>query len=231
MATIRSRPRLDDIGEKPAARLRRPSILLLVLFSAALAACATGPDPQADQSFLTDQPCAAPCWQGLELGSSTKGATLSLLPTLPFVDAGSIVDKATTWKSDAAAREVSFGCVHPRSGNCGNAIFSGDRLRWLELSVGYALTLRMAVTKLGAPTHVDYSTGNNQGCSVTGAWPQRKIGVVLDGLADRVCQSLRMGQGMPGEVKATSVYYTDATTLESGPAACCGRLAWPGFSD
>ena len=42
------------------------------------------PDKLADQTFLTDQPCAAPCWHGLELGSSTKGAALSLLPVLIF---------------------------------------------------------------------------------------------------------------------------------------------------
>lgn len=206
-------------------------MLLLLLLSAVLAACSTGLDPQADKSFLTDQPCAAPCWQGLELGSSTKGAALSLLPTLPFVNAASIVDKATTWPGDAAAREVSFGCVHPRSNNCGNAIFSGDRMRWLELSVDYSLTLRMVVGKIGAPTHVDYSAGNNQGCSVTTAWPTKNIAVVLDGLSDSVCQALRMGQSIPAELKVTSLYYTDAQTLQAGPASCCGRLAWPGFSD
>src|SRR4051812_9996300 len=173
-----------------------------LLLAAALAACAqAAPDKLADQTFLTDQPCAAPCWHGLELGSSTKGAALSLLPTLPFVDGASIKDQTITWQGDAAASKITFGCVHPPSSNCGNAIFTGDRLRWLEASVGYALTLKQVVAKIGAPTRLDYTLGLDSGCNVTGAWPTKNIGVVLNGLTGSVCENLRMGLGIPPDVK------------------------------
>ena len=227
MSKINARQDIDGGAGKLARPLGGLALLVLMFVGAA---CSSGPDPKADQSFLTDEPCAAPCWHGLELGTSTKAQALSLLPTLAFVNAGSIADRATTWQGDNSARQVTFGCVHPRTNNCGSAIFAGDKLRWLELSVGYTLSMRMVVDKIGAPTLLDYSTGNTPGCSVTAAWPGKNIAVVLDGLGDRVCQSLGQGQGVPETLKVTSLHYTEAQILQAGPDSCCGRLAWPGFS-
>lgn len=60
-----------------------------------------------DQSLLTGQPCAAPCWQGLTPGASDRESVLRILEDASFVDQTSVqveVSKITdktriTWKS------------------------------------------------------------------------------------------------------------------------------------
>ena len=42
------------------------------------------------QSFLNDQPCAAPCWYGLVPGKSSKEEVYRVLAKLPFVDQSTI---------------------------------------------------------------------------------------------------------------------------------------------
>jgi hypothetical protein len=72
---------------------RRYSILLVAVLGLTLASCDGNPaldDPLADSSFLTQQPCAAPCWYGLEPDKSTADDVIAALRKLPFVDSGTI---------------------------------------------------------------------------------------------------------------------------------------------
>ncbi len=49
---------------------------------------------QMDKSLLTDTPCPAPCWYGLELEKSSKADVLTTLQTLSFINSNSIDESA-----------------------------------------------------------------------------------------------------------------------------------------
>jgi hypothetical protein len=63
---------------------------MLVGFSLLLTACnitsATREPQFVDRSFISDEPCASPCWYGLLLGKSTGSEVEAKLAELPFVD-------------------------------------------------------------------------------------------------------------------------------------------------
>jgi hypothetical protein len=130
-----------------------PALLLTIV----LVACSGWKnDPKADRSFITDMPCVAPCWYGLELGKSNKADVAETLKELPFIDKASIHEYGTRWLEDDYAKEFYFGCVHPRKESCGSALISNDKLMSLWLSVGYSLSIEMVVDKLGEPDYLVY---------------------------------------------------------------------------
>jgi hypothetical protein len=45
-----------------------------------------------DRSLLTDKPCMAPCWYGLDINKSTKDKVMETLKTLSFIDQNRIFE-------------------------------------------------------------------------------------------------------------------------------------------
>ena len=68
---------------------RLSSVILGAVAWLALASCNRG-DAGIDRSFITDNPCAAPCWYGLKLESSGLEEYRQKLTELPFVEQGSV---------------------------------------------------------------------------------------------------------------------------------------------
>ncbi len=122
----------------------------------ALAACG-GNDPESDHSFVTDQPCAPPCWYGLEVEKSSRAQVYDTFKQLPFVDQTHIVEAAGYWlNNNTASRYITWGCVHPREQSCGHITLVQDKLKSIDLGVGYELTFDQVVAKLGTPDYVRY---------------------------------------------------------------------------
>lgn len=71
-------------------------------------------DPLADQSFLNQQPCASPCWYGLEPDKSSAKEVYTTLSTLPFVDPTTIEEWGYIWLDDNRAKQVGFSCLHQK---------------------------------------------------------------------------------------------------------------------
>jgi hypothetical protein len=46
--------------------------------------------PKVDQSLITREPCAPPCWQGISPGETTLDQAEAILKTLPFIDRGTV---------------------------------------------------------------------------------------------------------------------------------------------
>ena len=206
---------------------------IVVLIVVMAAACSTVDDSMAVQSFKTDKPCAAPCWYGLEPGSSTKADVVAVLKQLDFVDSASIQEYSTTCLGDDHAQGISFGCVHPQTASCGGAVIFGDKLKLLTLSASSKLTVKMTVDKLGIPDYVEYGLGAQEvgGCKTVLSWPQRGIEVVVfDATNETVCRALMGGQGIPPDLRVTDLDYLAQDAFASGPAGCCPRIPWPGFA-
>lgn len=209
----------------------RYTVLLIMVVATA---CSVVNDPKADQSFTTDEPCAAPCWYGLEPDQSTKADVVAVLKQLEFVDSTSIQEYGTSWFGDDSALSINFGCVHPQNTSCGSAVISGDKLKSLGLSVDYELTMKMAVDKLGIPDYVDYGAYHQEvgGCTMTLSWPQRGIDIgMLDTKNETVCRAIRDGKGIPADLRVTDLYYSAKEAFTSSSAGCCTRISWPGFAE
>ena len=132
-----------------------PWLLALVCLSIAGAACASDASPAPrDDSFLTGDPCQAPCWYGLELNRSDPEDVRSTLRTLPFVDATSIITRPTGWYDSQDAILIEYKCVGQPEATCGGVLVSEGIIVRLSLPVQVPITLRDAVDRLGQPDFV-----------------------------------------------------------------------------
>lgn len=187
-----------------------------------------------DRSFLTGQPCSPPCWYGLILNESDEQAVYATLPQLNFIDQAAIHEWGTVWMNNENAKEIRFGCLHPRDKACGGALLSENRLKRIWLSVGYELTVQAVVQRLGAPNYVDYGAYHPEvgGCVIDLNWPQKGIAVrSLQRSSDLQCQAVGAGAGLGPDTRVNTIYYSTGEGFSSQPGGCCARIPWPGFSD
>lgn len=208
---------------------------ILLAFFATSGCGASLNDPQADHSFLTDEPCKAPCWQGLELDKSSEKEIIETLKELPFIEASTIYTYTTTWIGDEAAIGINYGCSHPPIEDyCGSLRVSRDRLKYVSLTVGYHLTLETVVGKLDPPDYIDYGPLHPEigGCDLKLYWPEQNIMVeYINEKADSVCNAIRAGKKLSPEIEVTELWYFVKESFGPSPGSCCTRIPWPGFAE
>lgn len=190
-------------------------------------------DSEADNSFLTDKPCPAPCWYHLELGISTQKDVLHTVENLPFVDNRSIKKYSGRWLNDDSAKSIDFGCIHPMKQGCGSIIISGDRMCSVWLLVNFPLTTEMIVDKLGIPDYLDYGGYHPEagGCVVDFNWPNKGItGSIIDVKRDTLCRKIQETGTIPPKIQITDISYNEKNNFNSEPPAGRIRIQWPGFS-
>ena len=209
---------------------RMCTIFILMLVSSC---SSVDSDSDIDRSFLTDEPCPAPCWYHLELGKSTREDVLQSLKTLPFINPQSIKESGATWMDDSSAKSIYFGCIHPKTKDCGEITISDDRMKSIWFSVNYPLTTKMVVDKLGTPDYLDYGGYHPEvgGCVVLFYWVERGVSIsIINTRNDTPCQEIREQGSIPTETQVTVISYFDNKILSSEPPAGLKRIQWPGFS-
>lgn len=189
-----------------------------------------------DRSFLTHQPCAPPCWYGLEPDKSSEADVIKTLKTLPFVqpDAIAVYDLGQGAPLIPGERGVSFNCAVPQGQTCGGIRLSDNRVTEIQLVVQYPLTIGTAVKNLGPPEFVTYGPMNVErpGCRMNFAWPKTGIVVFrLDPFNSLACDRLREGKGLDEDLKVGGLQYYSANAFQlrfaiSGDS----RTSWPGFA-
>lgn len=207
-------------------------LVILLILSLIVVSCSLIYDPKIDQSFLTNQPCASPCWYGLIPGEATKAEVLETLKELPFIDYSSIREYGTVWNLDNAAESIRFGCSHPRKEECGVALISNDQLKELSLTVNFRLDIEMVVNKLGPPSYVDYGGYHPEvgGCIVSFYWPKLNIEAFnVDTRNNELCTIIDSVHYIPRKIDIQSMIYTVHEAFNLGPGGCCQRIEWPGF--
>ena len=132
--------------------------------------------PELDTSLLTDDPCAAPCWQNIVPGVTTFEEVQSQLENSPFVRKGSL-----SYNLTGAYNWFSW---HGHSIKYYNRLYIRERkVVLIQVHPDYTLTLGQVVGKFGPPervyatlagggaaltVQVDYPA---QGLRFTGQWP------------------------------------------------------------
>lgn len=158
-------------------------VCLAILLTAAIAGCNRGtptPDPKlVDQSFLTDRPCAPPCYYGLKVDQSTKKEVLDKIKSIPFIDVGSATTLNARWPYDNQAKQVYFDCLYggQKYPGCISFVFSSGTLKRIEQTALFPLTIKIMVDKLGPPDYyIDFvQPGETIACSESFGWISKQI--------------------------------------------------------
>ena len=210
--------------------------LLVALLALAVASCATpaADDPLADHSFLTQQPCASPCWYGLEPDKSSADEVYATLKTLPFVDPAT-AEATYIWADDENAKNVGFGCLHPKDEKCGGSIIlSQGKLKRLAFSPPRGLTFQKAVEVLSQPDSIQYEPFHAEvgGCVIDLIWSQKGVYITsIDRTNEEQCRKIRETGYVSPDVTVTQIFYVTPKVFESGPNGFFNaRVPWPGFA-
>jgi hypothetical protein len=205
------------------------AILSLVLNSCSGITLSTTDSALVDKSFLTGKPCTAPCWYGLEIDKSTRADTLDKLNQLDFVKHNAYKEYGTVWNNDQNAREIQFYCLNQPNEVCGGALISNNILKRLWLKVGYDLSLKDVIDKIGPPDFQDYELQIQGGCNISLWWTERGILINIIENNYTECQKIADGSGIsPQKMVKLITYFAKEDFGE--PGDCCKRIPWPGFA-
>lgn len=207
-------------------------VVLGFLLAMFLSSCSTEQkETLKDESFITGLPCAAPCWQGLELDKSNKSDVIAKLQELPFVDKGSIREYGARWMSDQNAVAIHYDCTSPRRA-CGELRLSGDRLKNIHFLIEYPLTFDDVIEKLNSPDFVSVGVCQPEkpDCRVGLNWPGKGIFVGTHGDDVDLCEAVRKGLKIPAKTKVTEIAYSAEEAFAPVEGSCLQDLPWPGLS-
>lgn len=234
MSLIKSMPFHNLELSKAVTECRQRSFGLLILFVLLGVAGCSGAeateDTLVDRSFLTGEPCAPPCWYGLELDKSSKADVFATLKGLPFIDPVAIREAGTVWLDDDVAQEIIYGCLQPKDAQCGGVLVSKDKVKLMWMFVGHELTFETVVYQLGPPNSLDYGVFNHDGgCRISLNWPEQNISIdSVNKESYAPCQAIKNGEGVSANAKVRLIAYLVKEGFPK-PVGCCNGIAWPGF--
>jgi hypothetical protein len=183
-----------------------PALLFILSGCAGLAGIMGTPTP-IDRSFLTDEPCAAPCWYGLTPGKSKTADVQRVLAELPFVDQAAITQYGSGVTGGSI--EISFQCRKDKERRDW-IIIQGGIVQKIALSLQYSLTFGEVVEKLGPPDYVWVSNwGDTTGYIVDLYYVQQ--GIVVGRLKERADRYINWSDGsvvLAEEMEAASLIYS-----------------------
>ena len=193
-----------------------------------------------DWSILTDLPCAAPCWYGLEVGRSTKPGILATARTLSFIDPNGITEEPYRYFHSSTqeyipATFIRLNCRQAEGGTCTGLVVVNDVLKEIHLWPPPGLTLSQAVAHLGPPDYLEpLARIESTLCDVALIWTQRGIWIAyLNGSPQsRVrCQEVHGSRDVSPNLPAEQIIYSSpddyAIARASEPG---GGLPWSGFA-
>jgi hypothetical protein len=191
-------------------------------------------DPKlVDQSFITGQPCTAPCWYGIEPDQSTETDVMLKLKELPFVDQTKIKKwNNVGFNNYSNASEIDFVCVSPSEGYCGSIISDNEVVKDIDLTIQYPLPLKSVIDRLGSPEYIffDPFTPHGEGCRVSLNWPHKRISAIsVDRFSSQLCQDLDQGKGFNSGLQITEVEYESKDIALRDECSQSKCITWPGF--
>lgn len=137
-------------------------------------------DTRVDRSFVTGQPCDAPCWYKLRLEESTIDDIRATLAQLSFIDQSTLFE----WSigTDGSKLGFYFNCVYYSPPDyCGELVTEKGKLSRVVMAVRYPLTLELAIDRLGVPEFYTVDTSSTESnCILSIYWPEKDIVAVVE---------------------------------------------------
>ncbi len=185
-----------------------------------------------DISYLTESPCAPPCWQGFVL-NEPAGDVYSLLEGLPFV----ITDTIKTIQYDdfngfPDATEVNYQCKESRGNLCGFVILSDGLLISTYHSIYYDLPLSVIIEKHGPPAEVLFTPASphGDGCIVVIEYRDQNIEIgIIDSYNESLCKDLIDGKAFDPNIGVTFIIYQVPEAFTPDRCQKGGCVPWPGL--
>lgn len=195
-----------------------------------------------DLSILTGEPCAAPCWYGLEPGRSTEEQVLATAQTLPFLDSKGIEELPYHYRDpsrqiDKTGTYLRLKCRRPGEETCTGLLLFDGILTQIDLSPPPSLTFGEAVAHLGPPDSIrSYPVpASPSACNLGMIWKERAIWVAFLNAPpkkDQVkCVDVERGRSVDPDLPVGQVVYsTPDDALFTAPPGASGTERWPGFA-
>lgn len=107
-----------------------------------------------DDSLLSDMPCAAPCWQGITPGETSRSQAMQILMDSPYIytesveEAGNSEVGGVTWWWSVPGRRLQPSIR-----------WQNDIVQQITLGLTYDLTVDQVVSKFGPPDALHVGTG------------------------------------------------------------------------
>jgi hypothetical protein len=190
-----------------------------------------------DKSWLTGQPCQAPCWYGLTPGKATSRDVLEKIKLLTFINPQKVEQgKSNRWNGKSLVLETYFSLVgvNPAGQKYVLINMGQDVVDSIGIYPNYQVSFKETVAALGAPDWVSYSASSENGndCVLTLFWNKRQLDVSTyqdsAGLSQpELCDQIRQNNGQipPGLDVQTVTYWQNSTYSE----IIQGAQSWNGF--
>ena len=227
---------VDQISSRILCWMIFPTLMIVVMSCAVIAPRKNESPiighPLADLSFVSGEPCEAPCWYGLGLDVSTKNDVITTLGHLAFVEPESIREIESNLPGIGPATAVSFGCVYLPVHECGIIYISNNQelVKRIHYSVSFTLTFEDLIAMMGTPGYIRYDIwGPGAGCNISLRWPEKEIVVShLYKESTDQCFALREGGGVFPNTQVTDIVYM----VKSGFGTdVTFHYPWPGFEE
>ena len=189
-----------------------------------------------DRSWLTGEPCEAPCWYGLELGKTTKDEAVSTVMALSFIDYGNISKLDRYW-DHSVAQQLSFGCKLPAGAICTSFIFVDDTLVYIHLTPNYPITFGEVVEQIGEPDFIgaEYTVPETRDCAAELIWLDRQMQVIYyefhrSSGRDLCGEIIDAGNKPPSDLVVHNVMYLLPDYFKDVPVHN-QHYSWQGFAE
>jgi len=188
------------------------------------------PSPeQMDMSTFTGTPCAAPCWQGLEVGKSTEKDVFEVVPILSFINQESVRVYQRPSMPDYYGKlygpgvEIVASCINSEK-ECVNLTTANDVLQKIVVGLNYEIGPEKAIEYLGAPDVVAVAPvgGEIFICEVYLIWKNSRLVLTSTFRADndlegvkKYCDVVRDTAKVPSSLSISEARYLSATELSA----------------
>lgn len=228
--------------------MKRFSIAFVVLFLLLISGCKVEtsslritPSPTIspdlyDLSWLTGDPCYAPCWYGLEIEKSTEEQVLNVLKSLPFVDFNTLEISTTGFGNPITGENYNATSISVRKvgDTWVNLRIGKGVLKTLSFSLNYDVPLGDVVEQFGEPDAISvWPDGILEVCDINVFWLEMQLFIryrIVDTDWPHDCDEMQNGKSVDRNqaVEVVFVFFEDWLTamVDRGDT-----IPWPGFVD
>lgn len=174
-----------------------------------------------DDSFLTGNPCNAPCWYGLEVGESNISDVLETIDALPFIE-------NVTPKEYENEVQISFDCPYVLDTSCGVITLKNNIVTRISYLNGFELSFVEAVNILKDPDQI-WAWLDHGSCYILLDWGPSKAIALEYGQKNNISECTEVFQTgkLSSSLEVSRIIYTASSICEEENESC---YEWKGFS-